>query len=86
MKLRHPSGSSGPVLANPRNGWEYRRPLTPGERIIDGRVYYSAAWLGRAPVIEAGPVMKHQRWDSIRRVRRCALCGRSGVHDFGHVE
>ena len=27
-------------------------PLTPGERIIDGRVCYSAAWLDRAPVSE----------------------------------
>jgi hypothetical protein len=24
-------------------------PLGPGERVIDGRVYYSAAWLGAAP-------------------------------------
>ena len=44
--------SSGPVFANRRNDWEYQRPLEPGERIIDGRVYYSAAWLDRAPVDE----------------------------------
>ncbi len=24
-------------------------PLGPGERVINGRVYYSAAWLGAAP-------------------------------------
>ena len=35
--------------------------LGPGERIIGGRVYYSAAWLGLAPGIEqAAPVVKDQ--------------------------
>ena len=36
--------------------------LGPGERIIGGRVYYSAAWLGRAPGSEQRPrSVKQQR-------------------------
>jgi len=42
---------SGTILSIRRRQWE---PLGPGERIIDGRVYYSAAWLDPAPVLMKG--------------------------------
>jgi len=41
--------------------------LQPGERIIDGRVYYSAAWLADEPINEL----------ALRRgsEAQCPLCG-----------
>jgi hypothetical protein len=38
-------------VAGVRFNADGRRVLKPGERVIGGRVYYSAAWLGRARVI-----------------------------------
>jgi hypothetical protein len=38
--------------SNLGRGRRTRDRLGPGERIIDGRVYYSAAWLDDAPVHE----------------------------------
>jgi hypothetical protein len=40
---------SGTILSIRPREREPLPPLGPGERAIDGRVYYSAAWLGAAP-------------------------------------
>ena len=50
------------VRFDPGRAGRSRTRLGPGERMIDGRVYYSAAWLGRPPAIDAArPVVKQQR-------------------------
>jgi hypothetical protein len=40
---------SGTILSSRPREREPLPPLGPGERVINGRVYYSAAWLGAAP-------------------------------------
>ena len=40
---------SGTILSSRPRQRGPLRPLGPGERVINGRVYYSAAWLDAAP-------------------------------------
>src|SRR5712692_5146453 len=40
---------SGTILSSRPRHREPLPPLGPGERIVSGRVHYSAAWLGAAP-------------------------------------
>jgi hypothetical protein len=46
---------SGSILSSRPGQQAPLPPLGPGERLIDGRVYHSSAWLGAAP-FEPGPV------------------------------
>ena len=43
---------SGTILSIRRRQRKLLPPLGPGERVINGRVYYSAAWLSAEPEVE----------------------------------